>query len=135
MIIPYLTFHGNCQEAITFYEDVFRTKSAMIQYYDDYQPDDVNPLPDHLSEWILHAEMKINDQVVWLADDTNEITQGHQVKLSLVVKTKKEALEIFSGLSHEGIVTLPPIETFYSSCHAAVIDRFGISWHIVAEEK
>lgn len=135
MIIPYLTFHGNCKDAIIFYEKVFHLSSTVIQYYDDYQPEGLIDLPKDLSSWVLHAEMKINNQICWLADDTNEISQGHQVKLSLVVKTKKEALELFYGLSLDGIVTLPPVETFYSSCHAAVIDQFGISWHLVAEEK
>jgi PhnB protein len=31
-------------------------------------------------------------------------------------------------------VTLLPTETFYSVFHAAVTDKFSVSWNVVAEE-
>ncbi len=31
-------------------------------------------------------------------------------------------------------VTLLPTETFYSVFHAAVTDKFGVNWNVVAEE-
>lgn len=30
---------------------------------------------------------------------------------------------------------IPPTETFYSNFHASLIDKFGVHWNIVAEEK
>jgi PhnB protein len=33
-----------------------------------------------------------------------------------------------------GKVTLPPTDTFYSTFHAAVKDKFGVDWNIVADE-
>jgi hypothetical protein len=33
-----------------------------------------------------------------------------------------------------GKVTLAPVEPFYSVFHAAVTDRFGVNWNVVAEE-
>ncbi len=37
-------------------------------------------------------------------------------------------------LVFNGEVTLPPTETFYSTFHAGLTDKFGIAWDIVAEE-
>ncbi len=31
-------------------------------------------------------------------------------------------------------VVLPPTVTFYSVFHAAVMDKFGVNWNVVAEE-
>lgn len=46
----------------------------------------------------------------------------------------KEALDFYRAVFHCGEVTIPPTETFCSVFHAAVTDRFGMSWDVVAEE-
>ncbi|GHU49823.1 hypothetical protein FACS1894127_3960 [Clostridia bacterium] len=42
--------------------------------------------------------------------------------------------KVFDALCVGGKITLPPTETFYSVFHAAVTDKFGVSWNVVAEE-
>lgn len=49
--------------------------------------------------------------------------------------TGKEAAGVFDVLCVNGEVTLPPTETFYSVFHAAVTDKFGVNWDVVAEEQ
>ncbi|MDR1588602.1 MAG: hypothetical protein LBS51_00200 [Oscillospiraceae bacterium] len=48
--------------------------------------------------------------------------------------TGKEAAAIFDALRVGGEVTLAPVETFYNVFHAAVTDKFGVNWNVVAEE-
>ncbi|MGI6705948.1 MAG: hypothetical protein ACOX6S_06700 [Clostridia bacterium] len=62
------------------------------------------------------------------------VQKGNMIKLTAIVPTSKEAKRIFDMLSDEGYVTLPPVEAFYTTFHAGVRDKFGISWNIVAEE-
>ena len=134
MVSPYIVFKGNCKEALEFYERVFKSKVKRMQPYGEYVPQGINTPPENLNEWVLHAEMEICGTNFWFADDAQPITKGNMVRLTAIVPTAKEAKRIFEMLSDSGYVTLQPVETFYSTFHAALTDRFGVNWNIVAEE-
>lgn len=135
MITPYITFSGECSKALTFYQEVFETNLLMSQTYDDYVPAGVTTPPKDLGKWILHAEMEICGTIFWFADEIAEpVSQGNMVKLTATVSTSQEAQRIFDHLHHNSHITLPPTRTFYSSFHAGLVDKYGISWNIVAEE-
>lgn len=135
MIAPYLTFYGNCKEALEFYQGVFKCTPRMSQPYGDYIPEGLTEVPPHLKEWVLHAELEIGETVVWFADEAVEpAVTGNNVKLVMTTETKKEAERIFNSLNDDARVILPPTQTFYSSFHAEIIDKYGIIWNIVAKE-
>ena len=134
MITPYITFNGQCKEAIDFYRGIFNCDEPKIMPYGDYIPEGSKTPPELLREWVMHGEMVICGTNVWFADEALPLTIGDNIKLSANVKTGKDAHEIFTALSVGGNVTLPPTETFYSVFHSAVTDKFGICWNVVAEE-
>lgn len=61
MVTPYITFAGNCNEALDFYQTVFNSEVLMSLPYGDYVPEGVTAPPANLKDWILHAEMNITD--------------------------------------------------------------------------
>jgi PhnB protein len=135
MVTPYLTFKGNCREALAFYQTAFNSEVQMSQPYGAYVPEGVTAPPESLKDLILHAEMKICDTSFWFADEIAEpVSKGSMIKLTAKVSSAKEAQGIFNALSTGAHITLPPTETFYSSFHAGLTDKFGVSWNIVAEE-
>ena len=134
MVTPYIVFAGNCKEALEFYQRVFKSKVRMSQNYGEYIPVGIEKPPINLAMWILHAEMEIYGTNFWFADDVQSVTKGNMIRLTTIVPTAKEAKDIFEMLSDGGCVTLQPVETFYSTFHAAVTDTFGVNWNIVAEE-
>ena len=135
MITPYLAFSGDCQEAMDFYRSVFPCGEPNIINYGDYMPEGSKTPPDLLRKWIMHGEMVICGTNVWFADETTQPIKGDNIRLSAYVPTGKEAASIFDVLSVGGTVTLPPTETFYSVFHAAVTDKFGVNWNVVADEQ
>lgn len=90
--------------------------------------------PEYLNNWILHAEIEICGTNFWFADDVQSVTNGTMIRLAAIVPTAKEVNNIFEMLSDRGYVTLQPVESFYSTFHASVTDRFGVNWNIVDEE-
>lgn len=134
MVIPYLTFHGRCREALAYYGDIFATEPTMVQPYGDYVPADAAAKHPGLRSWVLHAEMQIAGAPFWFADDIGKPLPGSNIKLAVSFKDAALATEIFNKLAADGIITLPPTETFYSAFHAAATDQFGINWQIIAEK-
>jgi len=134
MITPYLTFNGNCKYAIDFYKSVFCCDEPKIMPYGEYMPEGSKTPPEILRCWVMHGEMAICGTNVWFADEAVPPVAGDSVKLSVTVPTAKEAMAIFDALCVDGKVALPPTETFYSAFHAAVTDKFGVNWNVVAED-
>lgn len=79
-------------------------------------------------------KLEIRGTKFWFADDVNPVSKGNMVRLVITIPTAEEARNIFDLLSDEGHISLPPVESFYSTFHAALTDKFGVSWNIVAEE-
>jgi len=134
MVTPYIAFNGICKEALEFYQAVFTCEAPSIMPYGEYVPDGVVISHENLSEWVLHAEMQICGTKFWFADETQPVTSGNAVKLTATVPNAKTGQEYFDRLKENGAVTLPPTETFYSTFHAAVTDKYGVCWNIVSEE-
>ena len=134
MITPYLTFNGNCKEALAFYRSVFPCGEPSILPYGDYMPEGSPTPPELLRSWVMHAEMTVCGTNVWFADSAQSPGNSGLITLSAIVPTEGEARAIYDALCAGGTVTLPPTVTFYSVFHAVVRDRFGVPWQIVAEE-
>ena len=135
MIAPYITFHGDCMSALDFYRQAFGTEIKMSLPYGDYVPEGAAVAPAALKDWVMHAEMRICGTDCWFADEATEpAVKGNMVKLTVTVPTATEARRIYDALSAGAHITLAPTQTFYSKFHAGLTDRFGVGWHIVAEE-
>ncbi|WP_273485315.1 VOC family protein [Desulforamulus ruminis] len=134
MITPYLTFNGDCKDALNFYRTVFHCDDPKILPYGDYMPEGSKTPPELLRTWVMHAEMAICGTNFWFADEAMPPRNGNNIKLTATLPTGKEAAGIFAALCVGGEVVLPPTETFYSVFHAAVTDKFSVNWNVVAEE-
>ncbi len=135
MITPYLTFNGNCKDALSFYRAVFQCDEPKVLPYGDDMPDGSKTPPELLRSWVMHAEMVICGTNLWFADEAAAPKNGDNIRLIASVATGKVAKAIFDELCLAGEVLLPPVKTFYSVFHAAVKDKFGVIWNVIAEEE
>jgi PhnB protein len=134
MLKAFLVFNGDCRDALTFYQQVFGFDVPTIMPYGDYIPEGLTQLPADLCDWVLHAEASFCGGDFWFADEPSAVADDGVVRLAVTVPTAQAAAQIFDKLSAGGKVTLPPTDTFYSTFHAAVKDKFGVDWNIVADE-
>lgn len=126
----YLSFDGNCAEAMKFYARVLGAKvEALITF--GQAPGEPRPPASH-AEKIMHAYL-VHPEFELMAGDTppGMAYKGiHGVMLALSFATIAEGRRVFDALAEGGTVTMPPGETFWADLFGMVIDRYGVPWGI-----
>jgi len=130
-IRPYLTFKGECQEAIELYKRAFKIEKAEIMRFSDMPPDPENPMkiPDSQKNWILHATLPFGDNFIRMSDTFRELNDTPTERLSIVVESNLDLVNhAFTVLSEEGNISMPLQKTFFSPIYGVVHDNYGIMW-------
>ena len=127
-INAYLSFDGNCAEAMHFYERALGGKlEALLTHGDSPMAAE---LPAGSAERILHARMVIDGQVLMAGDamvgQPYEPMKGFSMTLSYPAAA--EARQVFEQLADGGRVTMPLQRTFWAETFGMVVDRFGTPW-------
>ncbi|AIY15198.1 VOC family protein [Cellulophaga baltica] len=123
----YLAFNGNCQEALSFYGDIFNAEIKNRQTYEDKKID----VPSNYRKKLQHAELKgkgVNFMAYDASPDT-PINNGSQIHMSVDLDTVEEAEKIFTKLSSGGQIHHEFRERewgHFGRCN----DQYGISWMV-----
>ena len=128
-IHPYLSFPGTCEEAFTFYADLFGGKVAGVNRYGEGSP---FPVPDGWGVKIIHAELEAGGMVIYGSDHVPELVEVPQgFSMSWNVTTFDAGKAAFDALAADGgSVVMPFAEVPWSIGYGMVKDRFGITWQI-----
>lgn len=137
-INPYLYFDGRCQEAFEHYARVLGGEIAFLMRYGeapvgmrgDEDCDGGGP-PSGWQDKIMHASLKIGDQVIMGSDAPPQ----HQMKtqgfsISLTVASSADAERAFAGLADGGSMFMPLTETFFAERFGMLTDRYGVAWMV-----
>lgn len=130
-IRPYLTFKGNCQEAIELYTRAFNKEITDISRASDLpqSPDNPMPMSDSRKNYIIQATLQLGDNFIRLSDCFGELNDPPSERVSIIVECSQDEVKHgFSILSEEGRVGSPLQATFYSPCTGVVHDKFGVMW-------
>ena len=132
-INPYLTFNGNCEEAMTFYKAVFGTEFSYVGRFSDF-PDESKNMPGVRPEQIMHMTMPISKETVLMACDNprpqEKVVFGQHLSLSVTAESKEEADKLFNGLASGGAIAMPITNTFWNAYFGMLVDKFGVLWMI-----
>lgn len=125
-LITYVTFAGNCEEALNFYKDVLNAEVLQISYMGDGQYE----VPEHVKGKVMHARLRIGENVLYMSDtfDPASVKQGNNVSLSLEIEDTAKLDALFTKLSAGGTVKMPVEDTFWGARFGMFIDKFGIHW-------
>jgi PhnB protein len=129
-LIPYLTFDGDCEEAIHYYQSVFDGNVVHKDYYAS-APIDV---PESHKNKILHCQLDFGGNSIMACDGFpgDKTDNGNGIVLSVEFDQETKASEIFSKLSAEGNVTMPFEKQFLGAWLGQLVDKFGKNWMISA---
>jgi PhnB protein len=124
----YLSFDGNCAEAMRFYEKTLNGKLEALLTFAQTPVADQTPAED--ANKVMHALLLIDGQALMAADAPSGMT-GEPMKgcaLALTYDTADEAKRIFDALGEGGKITMPFNPSFWADGFGMVDDRFGIHW-------
>ena len=126
---PYLSFNGNCDAALKYYEKVLGARIESTHPYGDGPPGMETP-PDYKNK-LMHAQITIDGEVLMAADAPPGHYQKPQgISVSLQVEDPAEAEQRFKALAEGGTVTMPFGKTFFSNGFGMCVDQFGIPWMV-----
>lgn len=126
----YLSFDGNCAEAMKFYARVLDAKvEALITYG---QTPGSDPVPPSHADKIMHGYLAHADFALMAGDVPPGVTYSgvSGVMLTLSYPTAAEGKRVFAALAEGGKVTMPLGETFWAESFGMVTDRFGTPWGV-----
>jgi PhnB protein len=124
---PYLTFPGNCREAMSFYKDALNGELEIMPFRGSPVK-----IPEEYKNSVLHATLRFGDGTVMASDGMpdQELTNGNSDFISIACNNEIKAQLFFSNLSSGGTVIMPFEETFWDAKFGICIDKFGKSWMV-----
>jgi PhnB protein len=120
----YLTFDGNCREAMTFYADSLGAEVELMKFAD--MPD----CPPGTENRIMHARIAKGSTLL-MASDTMPgmpFTQGNNFSISVDCESAAEVDKLSAALSAGGKVTTAPADMFWGAYFGMAMDKFGLQW-------
>ncbi|WP_308992485.1 VOC family protein [Mariniflexile litorale] len=126
-IISYLTFNGNCREAMTFYK-------ACLGGELNFQTIGESPLsekmPKRMKDCILQATLSKNALLLMASDMVGEkgLIKGNSVSLSLYCSNEEEIKKYYTKLSEDGTANHPLEVSFWGALFGDLTDKYGNHW-------
>lgn len=128
-VIPYLSFRGNCEEAINTYIEAF---GGEIIYLSRWSEKTYKVTPEQIGK-VMHVEFALGNTHMAAGDSYESENVNTSIKLMIHMESKEEALHTISVLVKEGTLITPlhpHPEPDDGGCDAVVRDRFGYTWII-----
>lgn len=129
---PYLTFNGNCREAMTFYKEALDGTLEMQTF--ESAPMEI---PKEQKNRIMHATLKFGGAIIMASDSMpgQDVAVGSAVQLSISTADVKNGEQMFKNLAQGGRITMPFEKTFWGAMFGMLVDKFGLPWMVNCELK
>lgn len=126
LLNSYLTFNGNCREAMTFYKECLGGKLELQTIADSPMAEQ---MPPKMKECILHSTLKSGGIVIMGSDMTpKNLIKGNAVSMMLTFNSEEEIRKAYTNLSKDGDASHPLEVTFFGALFGHLTDKFGHQW-------
>jgi len=126
-INSYLTFNGNCREAMTFYQQCL---GGELVFQTIGESPFSEKLPKKMKDLILHSTLTNGSLQLTGSDLVSEtgLIRGNAVSLILNSRCEEELRSCYKKLSIGGDATHPLQENFWGALFGSLTDKFGNHW-------
>ena len=123
----YLTFSGNCREAMTFYQDCLGGELSFQTIGESPLPPG---LPAHMKNYLVHASLCRNGFVLMASDMVGEqgLVKGNAVSMMLQCSSPEEIRTCYEKLSRDGQAAQALEPTYWGGLSGDLTDKFGNHW-------
>jgi len=133
MIVPYIAYDGNAEEAFNFYKTALNgTILTMMRFGDTPQGDQLSDVDKNK---IMHVTLEAPGGIMLMGNDhldymgeTHKV--GNNFSLTIHPEDKATADELFNNLSFGGTITIPMSQAPWGDYFGMFMDKFGIKWMI-----
>jgi PhnB protein len=131
-IHSYLTFAGNCREAMNFYQECF---GGELTFQTIGETPLAEGMPPEMKSRILHSSLTKNNLVLMASDMVPDagLIKGNAVSLSLECSSEDEIRSTFEKLAAGGKKDHPLEDTFWGALFGDLTDKFGNHWLLHCE--
>lgn len=136
MIMPYISFNGNCEEAFLWYAEVFGGRIQHLSRYGDVPEEVGMPIADGQRDKVMHAQLLLTEMGgISGTDVMSPIPKDGAVAIHAHLADEDAARRIFAVLSEGGAIlgelaTNPPPDDHGVS--GGIRDKYGLTWIISA---
>lgn len=126
-INSYLTFNGNCREAMTFYKECLGGELVLQTVGESPMAE---KMPPQMKKSILHSTLTKGNLVLMGSDmvEENGLIKGNSVSLMLNCSSEDEIKSCYTNLSNGGNATHPLENTFWGALFGDLVDKYGNHW-------
>ncbi len=126
---PYLSFNGNCTEAMQFYQRTFGGRLDILTFG---ATEGCGEFPAEIKDQVMHAALSAGPAVLMASDTPPNVPYAKMQGISLAVSYPDlaEAQQIFDALADGGQVGMAMQPTFWAERFGMATDRFGVTWLI-----
>lgn len=126
-INSYITFNGNCREAMTFYK---KCLGGELTFQTIGESPLSEKMPQQMKNCILHSTL-IKDALILLGSDMTPpqgFLKGNAISLMLNCNSEAEIRNCYENLSKDGKADHPIEHTFWGALFGGLTDKFGNHW-------
>ena len=126
-ITPYLSFNGQCRDAMEFYRECLGGELHLQTVGDSPLSD---TMPEAMKNTIVHALLRIRDLEIMGSDLAGDhgVQRGNAVSIMLDCSSESEIQDFYHKLSTGGEATHPLHVSFWGALFGDLVDKFGNHW-------
>lgn len=133
-VYPFLSFNGNCREAMSFYQSCFGGELKLKSLSDSPQGERI---PEYMKELILHASL-VSEHVHLFASDLggeDGLFAGNRISLLFNTSHSQELMAAFKNLSKDADITNPVSNNTLNGEWATLTDKYFVQWIFSIDKK
>jgi PhnB protein len=126
-INSYLTFSGNCFEAMNFYRECL---GGELSFQKIGESPLAEKMPPQMKDFILHSTLTKDSMILMGSDMVGEkgLIKGNAVSLMLDCSSEKEIRAFYEKLSTGGTQDHALENSFWGATFGDLTDRYGNHW-------
>ena len=123
---PYLSFNGNCFEAIHFYQQCLGGTLTLQKVSESPMADHV---PAHMQDQVLHSTLTSGSLVIMASDMVRGgLVKGNSVGLNVNCSSEEEINRFYHSLAEGGEIMDELGVMFWGDTFGSLSDKYGVRW-------